>query len=122
MLRNNFEEETIMARDINVQHVGVSSIGRLIGTVNLIVGLAIGILGSIVGIVNYIAYNSNGIFADILASVGILLLGVMVYPLFLFAIGWLYGALIAFIFNVVIGVSGGVKLTIAEENEVVAKK
>lgn len=110
-----------MARSIIVQKTGVSSIGRLIGTVNLIIGLAIGILGSIVAIVNYIAYNSNGILMDIFASIGILLVGVVVYPLFLFALGWLYGALVAFIFNVVIGVSGGVELTVADEAEVTVK-
>lgn len=101
--------------NIVVQHVGVSSIGRLIGTVNLIVGIAVGLLGSIVGIVNYLAYNSNGIVADVFISIGILLVGLIVYPLFLFGLGWLYGALVAFVFNVVIGVSGGVELTVADE-------
>ncbi|MFZ1301090.1 MAG: hypothetical protein WAQ27_00715 [Candidatus Microsaccharimonas sp.] len=104
-----------MAKTINITHVGVSSIGRLIGTVNLIVGLAIGLLGSIVGIVNYVGYYSNGIIADIFVSIGILLVGIVVYPLFLFGLGWLYGALVAFIFNVVIGVSGGVELTTEDE-------
>lgn len=104
-----------MANTINIEHVGVSSIGRLIGTVNLIVGIVVGLLAAIVGIVNYVAYYSNGIVADIFVSIGILLVGVIIYPLFLFGLGWLYGVLVAFIFNVVIGVSGGVELTVAEE-------
>ncbi len=104
-----------MARSIIVQKTGVSSIGRLIGTVNLIVGLVVGFLASIVGIVSYLSYNSNGVVADIFISIGILLVGVIVYPLVLFALGWLYGALVALIFNLVIGVSGGVELTIADE-------
>ena len=100
---------------INVEHIGVSSIGRLVGTVNLIVGVVVGLLGAIVGIVNYTSYYSNGIGADVFVSIGILLVGVVVYPLLAFGLGWLYGALVAFIFNVVIGVSGGIKLTVADE-------
>lgn len=104
-----------MSRSIIVEKTGVSSIGRLVGTVNLIIGLAVGILGSIVAIVNYTQYTANSGFEDVIASIGILLVGIVVYPLVAFAFGWLYGALIAFIFNVVIGVSGGVELTIADE-------
>ena len=104
-----------MARGINVTRVGVSSIGRLIGSVNLIVGLVLGFLGSVVAIVYYLDNYSNGVFADIFSSVGILLIGVVIYPLLLFALGWLYGALVALIFNLVIGVSGGVELTVADE-------
>ncbi len=104
-----------MARSIIVQRTGVASIGRLIGTVNLIIGLVIGFLGALVAIVSYLHYNANGVVADIFISIGILLVGVIVYPLLLFALGWLYGALVALIFNLVIGVSGGVELTVADD-------
>jgi hypothetical protein len=104
-----------MARSIIVQKTGVSSIARLVGTVNLIIGLVVGFLGAIAAIVSYLHYNSNGFLADAFISVGILLVGVVVYPLVLFALGWLYGALVALIFNLVIGVSGGVELTVADE-------
>lgn len=33
----------------------------------------------------------------------------------MFAAGWVYGVLVAFVFNVVIGVSGGVDLTVQNE-------
>ncbi len=35
----------------------------------------------------------------------------VLYPLVMFAFSWLYGVLAAFIFNIVVGVSGGVELT-----------
>jgi hypothetical protein len=34
----------------------------------------------------------------------------------MFAFGWLYGVLVAFIFNVVVGVSGGVELTVKNDS------
>lgn len=107
-----------MARSITVQRIGVSSIARLIGTVNLIIGLVVGFLGAVVAIVSYLGHSSNGWVADTFSSVGILLIGVIVYPLILFAFGWLYGALVALIFNLVIGVSGGVELTVADDGPV----
>ena len=107
-----------MSRSIIVQKTGVSSIARLVGTVNLIVALVIGFLGAIVAIISYLGQTSNGVFADIGWSIGILLLGVVVYPIIMFALGWLYGALVALIFNLVIGVSGGVELTVADDGPV----
>ena len=50
-----------------------------------------------------------------LASLAIILTAVILYPLVMFALGWLYGIVVSFIFNVVIGVSGGVGLTVEEE-------
>ncbi len=72
--------------NITVTKVGVLSIGKLLGIVNLIVGLAI------------------------------ILSAVVLYPLVMFAFGWLYGVLVAFIFNVFVGVSGGVELTVKNDS------
>lgn len=97
--------------NITVTKVGVLSIGKLIGTVNVIVGLAIGIIAAIAATVTYLTSNSLGFFEGLLGSLAIVLTAVVLYPLVMFAFGWLYGVLVAFIFNVVIGVSGGVELT-----------
>ena len=97
--------------NITVTHVGVKSIGKLVGTVNLIIGLAVGIVGAVGVTISYFANESPKFFEGLLGSLAIFSAGVILYPLVMFLFGWLYGVLVAFIFNVVIGVSGGVELT-----------
>jgi hypothetical protein len=101
-------------KKINVTRVGVGSLGKLVGIVNAIVALAIGIVGSIVTTVGVIANNDFSVIGDVFAALGIALFGLVVYPLIWFAFGWLYGALIAVIWNAVLGVSGGLQVETEE--------
>ena len=102
--------------NITVTRVGVLSIGKLIGTVNLIIGLAVGLITAIAGTISYLANTTPTVVDGLLASLAIILAAIILYPLVMFAFGWLYGVLVAFIFNVVVGVSGGVDLTVKEES------
>ncbi|MAU34181.1 hypothetical protein CL689_05910 [Candidatus Saccharibacteria bacterium] len=102
-------------KNITVKRVGILSIGKLAGTVNAIIALAVGIVAAIVGTVSYVTTTNDGIGAELVASLAIILSALILYPLVAFAFGWLYGALVALIFNVVVGVSGGVELTVEEE-------
>jgi len=102
--------------NITVTRVGVLSIGKLIGTVNLIIGLAVGLITAIAGTISYLTNTTPTVVDGLLASLAIILSAVILYPLVMFAFGWLYGVLVAFIFNVVVGVSGGVDLTVKEES------
>lgn len=102
--------------NITVTRVGVLSIGKLIGTVNLIIGLAVGLVTAIAGTISYLANATPSVVDGLLASLAIILSAVLLYPLVMFAFGWLYGVLVAFIFNVVVGVSGGVDLTVKEDS------
>lgn len=86
--------------NITVTKVGTLSIGRLLGTVNLIIGLAIGIVAATVGTVTFLT-TSQGFFDGLLGSIAIILAAVVLDPLVLLAFGWLYGVLVSFIFNVV---------------------
>ena len=114
VLRKTLMGECNMA-NITVTRVGVLSIGKLMGTVNLIIGLAIGIVAAIAGTVTYLSAGSYEFFEGLLGVLAIILSAVILYPLVAFAFGWLYGVLVAFIFNVVVGVSGGVDLTVRED-------
>lgn len=107
-----------MSKSITVRKVGISTIGRLFGTVNAVVAVAAGLVGSIVTISAYVSTNTSGLVIDILGSIAIVATGLIVLPLIAFAFGWLYGALIALIFNLVIGVSGGVELEFDENGTV----
>lgn len=101
---------------ITVTKVGVLSIGKLVGTVNLIIGLAVGLVGAIVGLVSYFSVDNYEFFEGLLGAIGIILAAVVLYPLVVFALGWLYGVVAAFIFNVVVGVSGGIELTVKNDD------
>lgn len=98
---------------ITVTKVAVLSIGKLFGTVNLIIALAVGIIATVAGLVAYFTAGGYRFFEGLLGAIGIgiSLAALLLYPLVMFAFGWLYGVLAAFIFNVVVGVSGGVELT-----------
>lgn len=103
-----------MEKSIKVNHVGASSIGRLVGTVNAILALASGIVGSIVAISNVVSQSDYSTLTNVGISVAILAGGLIVFPLVAFAFGWIYGALIGFIWNILLGASGGVEVTIEE--------
>lgn len=103
-----------MGKQIRITEVGISSLGKLVGTVNAIVALAVGVVASIVTTVGVISNNNYSTLTDILVSIGIVLVGVIVYPLLAFLVGWVYGALIAFVWNVILGVSGGLKIMTEE--------
>ena len=100
---------------ITVTRVGVLSIGKLFGTVNLIVGLAVGLIAAVGGVVAYFNAGNYEFFEGLLGSLAIVLSAIVLYPLVMFAFGWLYGVLGSFIFNVVVGVSGGVDLTVQDQ-------
>lgn len=103
-----------MAKTIRVQKVGVGSMGKLVGTVNGAVGLAIGILSAIIVTANYLVYTNDSFFVELFTSIGIVLASVILYPLLAYILGWLYGALIGIVFNLVVGLSGGLELTTEE--------
>ncbi len=102
---------------ITVTRVGVRSIGKLVGTVNLIVGLAIGLIASISGTITFLSAEAHTFSQGLLGSLAIILAAVVLYPLVMFALGWVYGVLVSFIFNVVVGVSGGVELTVKNDSK-----
>jgi homoaconitase/3-isopropylmalate dehydratase large subunit len=99
---------------LTVTKVGVLSVGKFTGTVNLIIALAVGLFGAVIGTITYVTSDSHEAVEGLLGSLAIIIGAVVLYPLVMFAIGWIYGVVAAFIFNVVIGVSGGLELTVKE--------
>lgn len=99
---------------LSIQKVGVGSLGKLFGTVNGIIGLAIGLVSSIVATVGVISNNNYSVLTDIFSAIGIVLVGVVVYPLVLFALGWVYGAIAALVINLFVGASGGLEVEVEE--------
>lgn len=110
-----------MEKKIKVNHVSASSIGKLVGVVNAIVALASGIIGSVVAISAVLSSADYGVLASIGISAAIIAGGIIIWPLIAFAMGWIYGALVGFIWNVLLGASGGIEMTIENMPEVAKK-
>ena len=104
-------------KKVGITRVGVGSLAKLVGIVNAIVAFALGIVGSIVGVVSVIANNNFTLLGDIFAALDIALFALIVYPLIWFAFGWLYGALVAIIWNAVLSVGGGLEIETVEVKE-----
>jgi hypothetical protein len=103
-----------MGKNVTVTHVGASSIGRLVGTVNAIVALAGGIIGSLATISSIVSSQNYSLWQNIGLSALIVAGGIIVLPLLAFVFGWLYGALVGVIWNVLLGASGGLDMTIED--------
>lgn len=78
-------DRSYVIASITVTKVGVLSIGKLFGTVNLIIGLAVGIVATVAGIIAYFAADNYGFFEGLLGSIGIALAALVLYPLVMFA-------------------------------------
>ena len=104
-----------------VHKVGVMSLGKLVGVWGAILGVIIGVISAVVSAVSVVAYNNFSVWGNIFASIGVVLAWVIAYPLVMFLLGWLQGAVMAVVFNVVVSGSGGLDLEV-EEAKIVAKK
>lgn len=109
-------------KELVVRKVGIASLGKLIGTWAAIVGLVFGVIGAISTVVAVVANNDLSVLQDVLYSILALAVGIIVVPLFWFALGWLQGAILAVIFNVVVAGSGGLAIDVEENDLVIAKK
>ena len=103
-------------KTLTVHRVGVASFAKLFGVWAAILGLLVGVVGAITSTVGVIANNNYSVLGDIGVSIAIIVGWVVVYPLVMFLIGWIQGAIVAIIFNIVVSGSGGLALTIDEED------
>ena len=97
-----------------VHKVGVGSLAKLIGVWFAIIGIVVGVISAVVSAVSVFANNSysflGGLFVAVLVVVG----WVFLYPIVMFFIGWIQGAILAVVFNVVGAGSGGLSVHVEE--------
>jgi uncharacterized membrane protein len=103
-----------MAKKVNITKIKTTSLAKLVGTLNAIIALAVGIVFSITATVAVISNNDFSVLEDVVAAAFIVLIGFLVYPLVGFAFGWLYGGLLGLIWNAVLGTSGGLEIETEE--------
>ena len=99
-----------------VHKVGVGSLGKLVGTWFAIVGVVVGVISAVVSTVSVFANNDYSFLAGIGIAILLVLGWVLLYPVLMFFIGWLQGAILAVVFNVVIAGSGGLSVHVEETN------
>lgn len=109
-------------KELVVHKVGVGSLGRLVGTWAAIVGLIVGVLAAIVSVVSVFANNDYSVLGGVFVSVLIVLGWIVLYPVVMFAFGWIQGAIIGLVFNFVVSGSGGLKIQVEEGSVAPVKK
>lgn len=102
---------------INITRVKISSVGKLLGSLNGLIALLFGVITAIVATVSVIAENNYSVLGNIFVALAVTVVSLVVYPLVGFAFGWLYGALLAVVWNVVLGVSGGLEIETEQVKE-----
>jgi hypothetical protein len=99
---------------ITVKHIGIMSFANLIGTWNAILGLFLGIAIAISGTITMATSGDYGIIAEVFLAIAIIIGSLVLVPLFAYAVGWLYGAVIALVANLVVESAGGIELDVEE--------
>jgi hypothetical protein len=97
-----------------VHKVGISSLGKLVGVWAAILGLVVGVIGSVVSVVSVFENNNYSVLGGIGVALLVVLGWVIVYPVVMFVVGWVQGAIVAIVFNVVVAGSGGLTLDVEE--------
>lgn len=103
-------------KTLTVKRVGVTSLGKLVGVWAAVIGLIVGVIAAITSTVSVMTANDYSILAGIGISIAIIIGWIVVYPLVMFLIGWVQGAIVAIVFNIVVSGSGGLELNVNEED------
>ncbi len=93
-----------------VRKIGVATFGRFIGIANAIIGLVIGVFLGISGTIGVVQEDGWSFFGKLLAVFGVWLGALVLYPIVLFVLGWLYGAVVALVANVFLQASHGIEI------------
>lgn len=102
-----------MAKDSKLNVVGVraSSVAMFEGTFAAIIGLGIAILFSLESTVE-LAASTGSVLAGMAFGLGAGIVSIIVLPLIYFGLGWLFGYVHGWVFNVVARNSGGIELKV----------
>ena len=97
-----------------VHKVGVGSLAKLYGVWASIIGLVAGVIAAVATTVSLFQNNDFSVLTGVGVAVGVSLGWILVYPFIMYLLGWLQGAVIALVFNMVISGSGGLSVEVEE--------
>ena len=93
---------------VEIKRIGVLSLAKLQAIVMAILGLLIGIMYAILGTVIASLASAQGQSLGILAGLGFL--SIIILPIFYGIMGFVSGAIGAFLYNLIAGWIGGIEL------------
>jgi len=101
-------------RKILVRKLGVGSVAKFVGMANAILALVWGVFVMFAGIVTSVE-QSNWTFTEkLLGTLGSVSVGLVLIPVIGFALGWLYGAVVALVTNLFLHTAQGIELDIED--------
>ena len=98
---------------IKITGVKASTIATFEGTLGAILGLGVAIINSLDRTVN-LAEQTNSVLAGLSFGIAAGIVSIIILPLIYFGFGWIVGYIHGWIFNVVIGQSGGIEFDTAD--------
>lgn len=101
-------------KELTITKINIMSIGKLVGVWYAIVGLAVGLVGSVSSAVAIVTNNNYSTLADVLIIIGVILSGIIFVPLVMFVLGWIHGAILGLIFDVISRGTGGLKIEVTD--------
>ena len=102
------------AKATRVVGVNASTVATFEGTLSAIIGLGVAILHSLRSTID-IAAETQSVLSGFAFGLATGIVSIILLPLIYFGIGWLFGYLHGFIFNVVADSSGGIELSVRED-------
>lgn len=98
-----------MAKTITVTRLSVGSLAKVVGIVQATIAFIIGLVATLAVAAGQIT-NDSQIVDSFGITAAYFAVGVVIYPLVAFLIGWVQGAVAAIILNFVFKESGGLEL------------
>ncbi len=98
-----------MAKTVTVTRFKVGSLAKVVGIAQAVIAFIIGLIATLAAAAGQIT-DSSRIVESLGITAAYFAVGVVIYPLVAFLIGWVQGAVAAIILNFVFKESGGLEL------------
>lgn len=95
---------------IMIRRLGVASVAKYVGVAHAILGVIYGFIAMFGGLAVVVEQDQLDVFSKIFASIGAVLIALLIIPGVLFLVGWLYGAVFALIANLILSTSEGIEV------------
>jgi hypothetical protein len=101
-------------RKVTITKISVGSFARVVGVAQATIALVVGLVATILVAAGTISESSS-----LVRSLGVSIvwfgMGVVLYPLVMFFVGWVQGAIAALILNLFFAEAGGLRLHLEDE-------
>lgn len=96
-----------------IKSFGILSVAKISGTIYCVLGLILGLLFALISVLSMAAPTDGGMAAAGLGSVALLIFAIVIAVVY-GAVGFIFGGLLAWLYNVVACRIGGIEMEIRE--------